>query len=190
MPLVLTHVNQTLVKGMARGHWEKSQYINQIIYWSRFLMLYSFSKDQWVHLYVYRQTSHISNTLADNKIIDHSNVVAAPRVDAAPTTSSLSTSTPGFNGLNRDNSKMRLASFKIWDLVRLTFEIWRYLLKSTFLYLTIQWMCSSSLASKRNQIFCPVNVRCSQDMPSSDISTLATRTGSLEGAGKYNNTVE
>ena len=39
----------------------------------------------------YRQTSNISRTLAGTIIFDHSDVVGAPPVDAAPTTSSFST---------------------------------------------------------------------------------------------------
>ena len=39
----------------------------------------------------YRQTSNISRTLVGNKIVDHSAVVGASPVGAAPTTSSFST---------------------------------------------------------------------------------------------------
>ena len=39
----------------------------------------------------YRQVSNISRTLVGNKIIDHSDVVGASPVGAAPTTSSFST---------------------------------------------------------------------------------------------------
>ena len=39
---------------------------------------------------IYRQTSNISHTLVDNKIVDHSDVVGASPVGAAPTTSSFS----------------------------------------------------------------------------------------------------
>ena len=39
----------------------------------------------------YRQVSNISRTLVGNKIVDHSDVVGAPPVGAAPTTSSFST---------------------------------------------------------------------------------------------------
>ena len=39
----------------------------------------------------YRQVSDIRRTLAGNKIVDHSDVVGASPVGAAPTTSSLST---------------------------------------------------------------------------------------------------
>ena len=39
----------------------------------------------------YRQVSNISHTLVGNKIVDHSDVVGASPVDAAPTTSSFST---------------------------------------------------------------------------------------------------
>ena len=39
----------------------------------------------------YRQVSNIRRTLEGNKIVDHSNVVGASPVGAAPTTSSFST---------------------------------------------------------------------------------------------------
>ena len=39
----------------------------------------------------YRQVSNISRTLGGNKIVDHSDVVGASPVGAAPTTSSFST---------------------------------------------------------------------------------------------------
>ena len=39
----------------------------------------------------YRKTSNIRRTLAGNKIVDHSDVVGASPVGAAPTTSSFST---------------------------------------------------------------------------------------------------
>ena len=40
---------------------------------------------------VYHKTSNISRTLVGNKIVDHSDVVGASPVGAAPTTSSFST---------------------------------------------------------------------------------------------------
>ena len=40
------------------------------------------------HFQDYHQTSDISHTLAHNKIVDHSDVVVASPVGAAPTTSS------------------------------------------------------------------------------------------------------
>ena len=40
------------------------------------------------HDYSYSQTSNISHTLVSNKIVDHSDVVGASPVGAAPTTSS------------------------------------------------------------------------------------------------------
>ena len=39
----------------------------------------------------YHQVSNIRHTLVDNKIVDHSDVVGASPVGAAPTTSSFST---------------------------------------------------------------------------------------------------
>ena len=44
-----------------------------------------------LHDYNYRQTSKISRTWVGNKIADHSDVVGASPVGAAPTTSSFST---------------------------------------------------------------------------------------------------
>ena len=41
--------------------------------------------------YIYRQVSNIRRTLAGNEIVDHSDVVGASPVGAAPTTSSFST---------------------------------------------------------------------------------------------------
>ena len=40
---------------------------------------------------IYRKTSNISRTFIGNKIVDHSDVVGASPVGAAPTTSSFST---------------------------------------------------------------------------------------------------
>ena len=40
---------------------------------------------------IYRQVSNIRRTLVGNKIVDHSDVVGASPVGAAPTTSSFST---------------------------------------------------------------------------------------------------
>ena len=47
--------------------------------------------DMAVILKVYRQVSNISRTLVGNEIVDHSDVVGASPVGAAPTTSSFST---------------------------------------------------------------------------------------------------
>ena len=44
-----------------------------------------------VKLKTYRQTSYIRRALVGNKIVDHSDVVGASPVGAAPTTSSFST---------------------------------------------------------------------------------------------------
>ena len=44
-----------------------------------------------VTIYIYRPVSNISRTLVGNKIVDHSDVVGASPVGAAPTTSSFST---------------------------------------------------------------------------------------------------
>ena len=74
----------------------------------------------------YRQTSNISRTLVDNKIVDHSDVVGASPVGSAPTTSSFSIFTPGFNGLGKDNCKTRRVTFKFWGFGAPILEIWRH----------------------------------------------------------------
>ena len=43
------------------------------------------------YIYVYRKVTNIRRTLVDIKIVDHSGVVGASPVGAAPTTSSFST---------------------------------------------------------------------------------------------------
>ena len=47
---------------------------------------------------IYRQVSNIRCTLVGNEIVDHSDVVGASPVGAAPTTSSFSTLTHGLIG--------------------------------------------------------------------------------------------
>ena len=82
------------------------------------------TRPQWV------KTSNISCTLVGNKIVDHSDVVGA-----APTGATFSFSffnyifiidlIPGFNGLDKDNCKMRQETCKVWDLVHIILEIWQ-----------------------------------------------------------------
>ena len=45
----------------------------------------------WLKQNIYRQVSNIRRTLVGNKIVDHSDVVGASPIGAAPTTSSFST---------------------------------------------------------------------------------------------------
>ena len=42
-------------------------------------------------MYMYRETSNIRHTIVSNEIVDHSDVVGAAPVSAAPTTSSFFT---------------------------------------------------------------------------------------------------
>ena len=49
------------------------------------------SIDEFSSNNMYRKVSNIRRTLEDNKIVDHSDVVGASPVGAAPTTSSFST---------------------------------------------------------------------------------------------------
>ena len=51
----------------------------------------AFEKQYITRLWAYRQVSNIRHTSEGNKIVDHSDVVGASPVGAAPTTSSFST---------------------------------------------------------------------------------------------------
>ena len=53
-------------------------------------LLYVPGWTSWVHICTYHQVSNISRTLVCNNIVDHSDVVGASPVGAAPTTSSFS----------------------------------------------------------------------------------------------------
>ena len=69
------------------------------------------------------QTSNTSRTLVGNRIVDHSDVVGATPVGAAPTTSSFSTL---MALINWAKTTSRREAFKFWNLVPLTLEIWWY----------------------------------------------------------------
>ena len=67
----------------------------------------------WIN---YRQTSDVRRTLVGNKFVDHSDVVGASPVGAAPTTSSLSTeylASMNWAKTNARQNKNHL-SFDIW----------------------------------------------------------------------------
>ena len=66
---------------------------------------------------IYRQVSNISRTLVGNKVVDHSDVVGASPVGAAPTTSSFSTE----HMASLDWAKTTAR----WDEKHLSFAIWR-----------------------------------------------------------------
>ena len=71
----------------------------------------------------YHQTYNINRTLVGNKIVDHSDVVGATYIGAAQTAFLILDLTPAFNGLGKDNCKMRRETFTFWYLVRLISEV-------------------------------------------------------------------
>ena len=81
--------------------WCPQDYVPKIICWNSKLKEYSPMKRHvrfyhfvfgWMHIkYMYFQTSNISHALEGNEIVDHSDVVGASPVGAAPTTPSFST---------------------------------------------------------------------------------------------------
>ena len=80
----------------------------------------------WYLLTKYCKISNIRCTLVGNKIVDHSDVVGASPVGAAPTTQLyifILELTPAFNGFSKDNCKMRLET-NLW-FGTLILGIWR-----------------------------------------------------------------
>ena len=63
-------------------------YVNWVI--GSLALVADLMSSHWLNQY-YRKVSNISRTLVGNKIVDHSDVVGASPVGAAPTTSSFST---------------------------------------------------------------------------------------------------
>ena len=60
--------------------------------WVKTMKLYTNNPSKrFLYLLIYRKVSNIRRTLVGNKIVDHSDVVGASPVGAAPTTSSFST---------------------------------------------------------------------------------------------------
>ena len=74
----------------------------------------------------YRKTSNIRRALVGNTIVNHSDVVGASPVGAAPTNLHLH-SRLNVKGFGNDSRKTPRESFKCWDLVRLILETWRYI---------------------------------------------------------------
>ena len=82
--------NQHVVCGMA-VILPRPQCVNKKMTHMPFIKPEMNYKERSQRFRIYRQISYISGPLWDNKIVDHSDVVGASPVDAAPTTSSLST---------------------------------------------------------------------------------------------------
>ena len=76
---------------------------------------------------MYRQVSNISRTLVANEIVDHSDVVRASAVGAAPTTSSFSTEQLASIYCAKTIASRVEKHLRFWDLVRLILEILRYM---------------------------------------------------------------
>ena len=84
-----------------------------------------------LRLRTYRKISNIRRTLVGNKIVDHSDVVGASPVGAAPTTSSFSTWHLASRDLAKTSSSQyeNLLSVELWcayirDLTVLCFRVW------------------------------------------------------------------
>ena len=63
----------------------------------------------------YCQTYNISRNFVGNKIIEHSDVVRAPSVGAAPTTSSLSTKHPASMDWEKTTARRGEKHLNFWD---------------------------------------------------------------------------
>ena len=69
----------------------------------------------------------MNGTLVGNTIVDHSDVVGASPVGAAPNYFFILDLTRGFNGLGKNNHKTRRETFKFGDLVHLILDIWTHM---------------------------------------------------------------
>ena len=88
--------------------------------------IYNYNPDCKPVCFYYRKVSNIRRTLVGNKIVDHSVVVGALPVGAAPTTSSFWHK----HMASMDWTKRRRWIFKCWDLVQLILEVWPYFVVS------------------------------------------------------------
>ena len=73
--------------------------------------------------HIYRQTSNISRTLIGNKIVDHSDVVGASPVGAAPSTSPFLTYLISSMDWVKTTVRRDEKNFQFWDLVRLILDV-------------------------------------------------------------------
>ena len=71
------------------------------------------------------QISNIRCISVGDKIVDHSDVVRALPVRGCSNCIFILCWTPGFNGLGKNNYKMRRETFKFGDLVHLILEVWQ-----------------------------------------------------------------
>ena len=73
-------------------------------------------------------------------------------------------STPGFNGLGKDNCKTKRETFQVWDMVCLILEIWRYMFLFPLINLARKelrsYRINVSLSSTRKDLnwLCHLNV--------------------------------
>ena len=84
------------------------------------------------YIYMYHKISNRSHTLAGNKIVDHSDVVGALPVGAAPTTSSFST----HHWASMDWAKTTAR----WNEKHLSFEIWCPVVLEIWWYVILHWI--------------------------------------------------
>ena len=75
--------------------------------------------------YMYRQVSNIRRTWVGNEIVDHSDVVWASPVGAAPTTSSFSTEHLASIYYAKTTASRVETHIIFWELVRLILDILR-----------------------------------------------------------------
>ena len=95
-------------KGSPRFLYTGTQLQLPIVHVNSSLYLFDYS--------MYRQVSNTRRTLVGNQIVDHSDVVGASPVGAAPTTSSFSTKHLASTDWVKTTTR--------WDVKHLSFEIW------------------------------------------------------------------
>ena len=86
VPFLCSEPMLVLVRWQTKHHLSALQMTHNVI--KHVIILWKRRVDGII---TYRKTSNIIRTLVGNEIVDHSDVVGAPPVGAAPTTSSFST---------------------------------------------------------------------------------------------------
>ena len=90
-------------------------------------IIYTYLISSWaLRYFTYHQTSNISCTLVGNIIVDHSDVVGASPIGAAPNTSLFSTEYLASMDWTKTTAKQDEKTFKFKDLVPLILEVWKY----------------------------------------------------------------
>ena len=120
--------------------------------WKSILSIASYGQHLWydeLNELIYRKISNIRRTAIGNKIVDHSDVVGASPVGAAPTTSSFST----WHLASRDSAKTAARQYDKYSLLMHCIKIKspvKFLLNEQYVFVggNISFLCVLSCSSE------------------------------------------